>query len=140
MSEMTNESFNVPPEQDFNTESFQGSMQQVLQDNVGNYVLVEFLIGTNQLVTRQGLLYSVASQFLVLYDEIEARYIVCAIFSVKFVTFLRPGYRPGQIPAEGSGEVPVPDAAMTTSATHARKMRLTPGQAAYAHATRHTRR
>ena len=99
MSEMTNESFNVPPEQDFNTESFQGSMQQVLQDNVGNYVLVEFLIGTNQLVTRQGLLYSVASQFLVLYDEIEARYIVCDIFSVKFVTFLLPGYRPGQIPA-----------------------------------------
>lgn len=140
MSEMTNESFNVPPEQDFNTESFQGSMQQVLQDNVGNYVLVEFLIGTNQLVTRQGLLYSVASQFLVLYDEIEARYIVCDIFAVKFVTFLLPGYRPGQIPAESSGEAPVPDAAMTTSATPAREARLTPGQAAYAHATRHTRR
>ena len=29
MSETTIESFNVPPEQDFNTESFQGSMQQV---------------------------------------------------------------------------------------------------------------
>ena len=91
--------FNVPPDQDFNTVSFQGSMQQVLQENIGNYVIVEFLIGTGILTSRQGILYSVASQFLVLYDEFESRYVVCDIFSVKFVTFLLPGYRPGQIPA-----------------------------------------
>lgn len=131
MSEMTNNGFTVPAEQDFDTETFQGSMQQVLSDNIGSYVIVEFLIGTGSLNVRQGLLYSVASQFLVLYDELESRYIVCDIFSVKFVTFLLPGYRPGQIPA--------PDTEATddqAAPTIARAARLSPSQAAYAHATR----
>ena len=38
-------SFSVPAAQDFNTLGFQGSMQQVLQENVGSYVVVEFLMG-----------------------------------------------------------------------------------------------
>ena len=90
MSEMVNMggSFSVPPDQDFNTVTFQGSMQQVLQENVGKYVIVEFLIGTGSLTSRQGMLYYVGTQFLVLYDEFESRYVVCDIFSVKFVTFL----------------------------------------------------
>ena len=59
MSEIgtNNGAFTVPPDQDFNTLSFQGSMQQVLQENVGKYVIVEFLIGTNGLTSRQGMLY-----------------------------------------------------------------------------------
>lgn len=124
--------FNVPADQDFNTETFQGSMQQVLQDNIGSYVIVEFLIGTGTLNTRQGLLYYVGSQFLVLFDEIENRYVVCDIFSVKFVTFLMPGYRPGQVPAEGTDGT---DSAVTTAAVVREGVR-TPSQAAYAHATR----
>ena len=97
MSEMNNGSFTVPPPQDFDTVGFQGSMQQVLQENIGSYVIVDFLIGTGNLDSRQGVLYTVASQFLVLFDDINLRYIVCDIFSVKFVTFLLPGYRPGQV-------------------------------------------
>ena len=44
MSEMTptNGAFTVPPDQDFDTITFQGSMQQVLQENVGKYVIVDF--------------------------------------------------------------------------------------------------
>ncbi len=134
--------FNVPPDQDFNTVSFQGSMQQVLQENIGNYVIVEFLIGTGSLISRQGILYSVASQFLVLYDEFEARYVVCDIFSVKFVTFLLPGYRPGQIPA--TTYPAQPEAAPTFSAdTPAKPLTQetpvfapTPSQAAYSYAAR----
>ena len=98
MSEMTNNgSFTVPPPQDFDTVGFQGSLQQILQENIGNYVIVDFLIGTGNLESRQGVLYDVASQFLVLFDDINLRYVVCDIFSVKFVTFLLPGYRPGQV-------------------------------------------
>ena len=98
MSEMMNNgNFTVPPPQDFDTVGFQGSMQQVLQENIGNYVIVDFLIGTGNLESRQGVLYTVASQFLVLFDDINLRYVVCDIFSVKFVTFLLPGYRPGQV-------------------------------------------
>lgn len=91
--------FVVPPKQDFDTVGFQGSMQQVLQENVGNYVIVDFLTGSDTIVSKQGILYSVSSQFLVLYDDINLRYVVCDIFSVKFVTFLLPGYRPGQVPS-----------------------------------------
>lgn len=136
--------FNVPPDQDFNTVSFQGSMQQVLQENIGNYVIVEFLIGTGSLISRQGILYSVASQFLVLYDEFESRYVVCDIFSVKFVTFLLPGYRPGQIPAT---TYPSPTEAAPTFAVDApakavpasaESAAVTPSQAAYAYMARRT--
>lgn len=128
--------FNVPPDQDFNTVSFQGSMQQVLQENIGNYVIVEFLIGTGNLTSRQGILYNVSSQFLVLYDEFESRYVVCDIFSVKFVTFLLPGYRPGQVP---SATYPAPEAAATFAAdtpAQASSAPVTPSQAAYAYAAK----
>ena len=101
MSEMTNNGgFTVPPAQDFDTVGFQGSLQQILQENIGNYVIVDFLIGTGNLESRQGVLYDVASQFLVLFDDINLRYVVCDIFSVKFVTFLLPGFRPGQVRQE----------------------------------------
>ena len=134
-----NNGFSVPPDQDFNTVSFQGSMQQVLQENIGNYVIVEFLIGTSSLITRQGILYNVASQFLVLFDEFEARYVVCDIFSVKFVTFLLPGYRPGQIPA--TTYPTQPDAAAPTFAADmparaGEPAMMSPSQAAYAYAAR----
>ena len=137
MSEIpANNGFNVPPDQDFNTVSFQGSMQQVLQENIGNYVIVEFLIGTNNLISRQGILYNVSTQFLVLYDEIETRYVVCDIFSVKFVTFLLPGYRPGQIPA--TTYPAQPDAAPTFAADAPAREAPAPSQpyGAYAYAAR----
>lgn len=137
-----NNGFNVPPDQDFNTVSFQGSMQQVLQENIGNYVIVEFLIGTGNLISRQGILYNVATQFLVLYDEFEARYVVCDIFSVKFVTFLLPGYRPGQIPATTYPSQPeaaptfAVDAPARTAPATVEAAPVTPAQAAYAYAAR----
>lgn len=132
-----NTSFNVPPDQDFNTVSFQGSMQQVLQENVGNYVIVDFLIGTGTLISRQGILYSVATQFLVLYDEVEARYVVCDIFSVKFVTFLLPGYKPGQVPSQAA-DTPQFRPTFSPHAEDPDAAAVTPAQAAYAFAARRT--
>nr|MBR4281722.1 hypothetical protein [Clostridia bacterium] len=137
MSEMNmNGTFTVPPDQDFNTISFQGSMQQVLQENVGKYVIVEFLIGTGSLTSRQGMLYYVGTQFLVLYDEFESRFVVCDIFSVKFVTFLE-GRSAATYPSldqravQGSSSIDAPAVEAGT---------LTPSQAAYAHAARRSGR
>lgn len=138
MSEMNTPggNFTVPPDQDFDTISFQGSMQQVLQENVGKYVIVEFLIGTGSLTSRQGMLYYVGAQFLVLYDEFESRFVVCDIFSVKFVTFLE-GRSAATYPSldrtvvSGSAQMDAP--AVEASA-------LTPSQAAYAHAARRSGR
>lgn len=137
MSEMnTGGAFTVPPDQNFDTLGFQGSMQQVLQENVGKYVIVEFLIGTNGLTSRQGMLYYVGTQFLVLLDEFESRFIVCDIFSVKFVTFLDgrsattyPSL--DQTAAQGSTNMDAP--AVEAGA-------FTPSQAAFAHAARRSGR
>lgn len=93
----SSDSFQVPAEEPFDTVGLQGSMQQILQDNIGNYVTVEFLIGTQSIVSRQGILYSVGTGFLVLYDDIQQIYQVCDIFAVKFATFYLPGHRPGQV-------------------------------------------
>ena len=159
MSETNTDNFTVPPAQDFDTVGFQGSMQQVLQENIGNYVIVDFLIGTNGLETRQGVLYTVASQFLVLFDDINLRYVVCDIFSVNFVTFLLPGYRPGQVrqtaleqlrsqAAEDIGNLDTTGAdainrqSQSTSNVNAAetlaRAPVTTSQAAYAHAVRRT--
>lgn len=136
MSEMNSE-FQVPASQDFDTQSFQGSMQQVLHENIGKYVIVDFLLGTNLLETRQGYLYDVAAQYIVLFDEINLHYVVCDVFTIKFVTFLLPNYRPGQVPAlqdtldtvRTRNEAPAQDGAQTGAS-------FSPAQAAYAYATR----
>ena len=132
MSEMnTGGAFTVPPDQNFDTLGFQGSMQQVLQENVGKYVIVEFLIGTNGLTSRQGMLYYVGTQFLVLFDEFESRYVVCDIFSVKFVTFLE-GRAATTYPALDQTAVQSSSADQPAIEVSA----MTPSQAAYAHAVR----
>lgn len=134
-----NPDFQVPATQDFNTESFAGSMQQVLQDNLGKYVIVDFFMGTNTVEQREGFLYDVAAQYIVLFDEINLHYVVCDMFSIKFVTFLLPNYRPGQVPAllevlENARQNVTTDNSATTSAG------ITPSQAAFSYATRNRRR
>ena len=90
------EGFSVPPAVDFNGSDFRGSIQKVLGNNVGQYVVMEFLIGTELLQTRQGILYSVGTNYLILYEEETATYVICDIYALKFVTFYQPGQRPPQ--------------------------------------------
>ena len=75
----------IPTEQ-LNT-IYRGSIQEVLSQNTGLFVAIEFLVGTQTLVRKQGILYSVGISFLVLYDYTEGTYVVCDLYSVKFVTF-----------------------------------------------------
>ncbi len=85
---------NTPPPEDFNTPGLQGSMQQILSENLGKFVIADFLIGVSTIVRRVGIVYSVGSGFVVLYlDEYKA-FQVCDIFSLKFVTFYPPGSEP----------------------------------------------
>ena len=160
MSETTtNEAFTTPTEPSFDTLALQGSMQQILSENLGSYVDVEFLIGTQSIQTVSGLLYSVGVAFIVLYDDLNLVYIVCDLFSIKFVTFYLPGYRPGQvssasvIPAQvgttttQTADVPalqvsgrvMNTANLRTPPADGASHPITPGQAAYAHIRRKTR-
>jgi hypothetical protein len=86
--------FQSVPQQNFDTEEMRGSMQYILAQNIGEYVVVEFLIGTNRMMRKQGLLFQVGTSFVTLYDDAEENYIVCDIFSIKFVYFYLPGVRP----------------------------------------------
>ena len=85
---------NTPPEQNFNTPAMAGSMQQFLNDNLGEYVVIEFLIGTQTMTQKAGILYAVGTSVVTLYEEVSQTFITCDIFSVKFVTFFLPGHRP----------------------------------------------
>jgi hypothetical protein len=82
------------------------------------------------------MLYYVGTQFLVLLDEFESRFIVCDIFSVKFVTFLEgrsattyPTLDQTAVQGSTSMDAPAVEAGS-----------LTPSQAAYAHAARRSGR
>ena len=75
-------------------EAYAGSFQAALQNNLGYFVVIEFLIGTNGLTEKEGILYAVGNNFVTLYEQETDRYIVCDLFSIKFVTFFRqsPSY------------------------------------------------
>ena len=74
-------------------DAYQGSIQQILKDNVGQYVDVEFLIGSGNLTTRSGILYAVGVSYIVLYDRKNDRYLICDLYSIKFVTIYNPDRR-----------------------------------------------
>ncbi len=70
------------------------TIQEVIALSVGNYVVVEFLIGTNNIVRKEGVLTAVGVSWLLLYDEASGTSVVCDMYSVKFVTYFDPGKRP----------------------------------------------
>lgn len=89
-----NGGINTPSQENFDTPALQGTMQQLLSENLGRFVIADFLVGVSTLVRRVGVLYSVGRGFIVLYlDEFKA-FQVCDIFSLKFVTFYPPGSEP----------------------------------------------
>ena len=62
-------------------------MNAMLSQNIGNYVVVSFLVGTQGLVNWEGILYEVGNNYITIYQESRDRYIVADIYSVKFVEF-----------------------------------------------------
>lgn len=86
--------FTSLPAMNFDNPEMRGSMQAILSNNIGEFVVVEFLIGTERVTRRQGILYAVGTSYVTLYDEFQNIYIVADIFSIKFVYFYYPGQRP----------------------------------------------
>ena len=89
-------SFEIPPQSSFDSEEMRGSIQQILAQNIGEYVVIEFLIGTERLMRKQGLLYYIGRNYVTLYDDVNNNFILCDIFSVKFIYFYYPGQRPNR--------------------------------------------
>ncbi len=61
-------------------------LAEQLQSSIGYYVVCDFLIGTQLLETRDGILNSVGINFIVLYQPEFDRYIVCDLYALKFIT------------------------------------------------------
>lgn len=85
---------NMPAEENFNSPGLQGSMQQILSENLGKFVIADFLVGVSTMVRRVGVLYSVGRGYMTLYLAQYQAFEVCDVFSLKFVTFFQPGSEP----------------------------------------------
>lgn len=73
-----------------NTIGYRGSMQSILSQNVGEYVIIDFLIGTQNMVRKEGILYAVGISYVTLYNRREDTYTVCDLYAIQFVTFPNP--------------------------------------------------
>lgn len=68
-------------------EAYLGSLKAMLAKNVGNYIVATFLVGTQNLVSWEGILYDVGNDYLTIYQENRDRYIVSDYYSLKFMEF-----------------------------------------------------
>ena len=55
--------------------------------NKGNYIVATFLIGVQNTVSWEGILYDVGNDYVTIYQEPRDRYIVCDIYSLKYMEF-----------------------------------------------------
>ncbi len=68
-------------------EAYLGSLKAMLRRNVGNYMVATFLVGTQNMVSWEGILYDVGNDYLTIYQEARNRYIVSDYYSLKFMEF-----------------------------------------------------
>lgn len=73
-----------------------GSLRGLLSNLVGHYMIVTFLIGTQNSVSWEGFLYSVGNDYVVIFQPDNGRYVTGDMFSLKFVEFYE---EKGVIPA-----------------------------------------
>lgn len=104
--EETGNTISTPPSGDsgiMDSPGLEGSFQQVLAANLGHYVQIDFLVGVQTLVRRSGIIYAVGRSFVVLYDETNQNFVMCDVFSAKFVAFFATRPAPGVLPNNPMG-------------------------------------
>ena len=69
-------------------EYYLDSLAAILQENIGQPVTCEFLIGTNNIVRRDGVLYSAGVNFVTLYQPNEGRYVAVSYTHLTLPTKL----------------------------------------------------
>ncbi len=102
----TGNTISTPPSTDsgiMDSPGLEGSFQQVLAANLGHYVQIDFLVGVQTLVRRSGIIYAVGRSFVVLYDETNQNFVMCDVFSAKFVAFFATRPAPGVLPNNPMG-------------------------------------
>lgn len=69
------------------SDAYQASLRSLLARNVGYFIAATFLTGTQRMVTWQGILHTVGSDYIVIYQPDYERYISCDFYALKFVQF-----------------------------------------------------
>jgi len=64
-----------------------GYTQGYLKTKIGKRVRIEFLIGSNSIVDRDGIIVDVGISFIVLQEPNTGDYVMCDLYAIKFVTF-----------------------------------------------------
>lgn len=103
---MSGNGLNTPENGDsgiMDSPGLEGSFQQVMSENLGRYVQIDFLVGVQTLVRRTGIIYAVGRSFVVLYDETNQNFVMCDVFSAKFVAFFANRPAPGVLPNNPMG-------------------------------------
>ena len=70
-----------------NHDAYQASLRSLLARNVGYFIVATFLTGAQRMVTWQGILHTVGSDYIVIYQPDYERYISCDFYALKFVQF-----------------------------------------------------
>jgi hypothetical protein len=83
----------APSDQKKGCHPTEGSVQEVLFRCVGRHVTAEFLVGTDTMVSKSGILYEVGMSYITLYDEGAGAYTICDFYAIKFVTLADPAKR-----------------------------------------------
>lgn len=65
-----------------------------LREQIGKLIRVEFLIGTNNLTDRTGILEDVGVSYILLRSIESGNLVFCDIYSIKFVNIAEYPYRP----------------------------------------------
>ncbi len=87
MNSLPQDSFTDPMNAD---EAARNSWRALLARNVGRNVLVRFLMGTQNLITVEGELYEVGTDYVVIYQPLWDSHITADFYSMKFVEFREP--------------------------------------------------
>lgn len=87
------DNFILPPPVNFDSFEMRGSIQKIMMENTGKFVVIDFLIGTETLVQKKGILYFVGEGYVVLYDVDKQTYTICDLYAIKFTTFFDAGER-----------------------------------------------
>lgn len=66
---------------------FNGSMQKVLANHIGEQIIADFLVGTGNIATKNGILYDVGEKYMVIFMPQANAYVLGDIFNLKFATF-----------------------------------------------------
>ncbi len=68
-------------------EAYKGSLRAMLARNEGNYIVATFLVGTQNTVSFEGVLYDVGNDYVTIYQPGRDRYIVSDLYSLKYMEF-----------------------------------------------------